>query len=90
MRFRERPKEIEAVRWSGSNWHEVLAFAEEMVGRGRVSTDGTDLFIHNPGEQPRLVQKDFWVVYAPDEFLGLGTVSNDVLEDRYVQVEETS
>lgn len=31
MKYRKKPVVIEAVQWSGSNWHEIYAFAEHAV-----------------------------------------------------------
>ena len=31
MKYRKKPIEVEAVQWSGSNWHEVYAFAGHAV-----------------------------------------------------------
>ena len=31
MRFRSKPSQIEAVRWTGDNWQEVRDFAGERV-----------------------------------------------------------
>lgn len=86
MLFEEKPKRIEAEQWSGSNWHQLLAFAEETVGHRAVSTDGKDLWIHNPGAQPVMVKPGEWVVYAPDEFLGLRPISNEALHKHYSPV----
>lgn len=57
MKFRKKPVEIEAVQWSGSNWHEMLAWAKWEEG-GDVWTDGNILKIKtlegtmdaNPGD----------------------------------------
>lgn len=63
---------IEAVQWSGSNWHEMLAFA----GGDVVSTDGSQLFA-NLGDVTVQVHNDDWLirnarnrfsVMHPDEF----------------------
>lgn len=40
--FRLKSREMQAVQWSGSNWHEML----EVFGRDVVSTDGKNLFVH--------------------------------------------
>jgi hypothetical protein len=37
MRFRKKPVVIDAIQWSGSNWHEVYALAGHNVW---LSTDG--------------------------------------------------
>lgn len=42
--FRLKSKEMQAVQWSGSNWHEMLEVFGDVV-----STNGKDLFIHFPG-----------------------------------------
>lgn len=56
-RFREKPAVFEGVQWSGSNWHSVLDFA----GKGNVTTDGKDLFLHMGGE-PQLVPVGNWLL----------------------------
>lgn len=47
------PGDVEAVPWSGSNWHEMLAFA----GRENVSTDGKSLFL-----RAAVVPEGWWIV----------------------------
>lgn len=62
-RFVEKPARFVGVQWSGSNWHSVLDFA----GKGNVTTDGKDLFLHmgGPGE---LVPVGNWLLKDdPDE-----------------------
>lgn len=41
MKYRKKPVVIEALVWSGSNWHSMLEFA----GKENVYTKGADLFI---------------------------------------------
>ena len=52
-RYARRIDEFEAVQWSGSNWHEMLAFG----GRENVSTDGKALFLG-----PQVVPAEWWVL----------------------------
>ena len=43
--YRKKPVEIEALQWSGSNWHEMLAWVK-WEGHGDVwVTDGDKLII---------------------------------------------
>lgn len=77
---------IEAVQWSGSNWHEMLAFASGDV----VSTDGSQLFA-NIGDVTVQVHEDQWLlrnsrgkfsVMDPDEFVSIYVeVPESELED---------
>lgn len=41
MSYRKRPVLVEAEQWSGSNWHQILAFA----GKDNVYVKGANLFI---------------------------------------------
>lgn len=57
--FRKKPVVIEAVRWSGSNWHEVLAFA----GHDAVSTNGLLLFVKTmEGELSDPIPSGHWII----------------------------
>ena len=40
-RYRKKPVEIEAVQWSGSNWHSIRDFA----GHAWVYTKGSELYV---------------------------------------------
>lgn len=56
-KYTRRVDEFEAVQWSGSNWHQMLAFA----GREHVSTDGKALFLHS-GSSATTVPDGWWVL----------------------------
>ncbi len=56
--FRRKPKEMQAVQWSGSNWHEML----EVFGKDTVSTNGKDLFVRWPNDpEPCLLHPGEWL-----------------------------
>lgn len=55
--FRKRPVVVEAEQWSGSNWHQMLAFA----GKENVSTDGKALFVHTL-EGVMVAPPGWWVI----------------------------
>lgn len=74
--FRKKPDIVEAEQWSGSNWHQLLAFA----GREHVSTDGHDLFLNGIP-----VEKNGWVV---KEGSAIYAMNNEVFEQTYYLVEE--
>lgn len=84
MRFRKKPDEIDAVQWSGSNWHEVLDFC----GHGNVTTDHKDVFItdHEQGGQRRVTQGQ-WIVRDPHE-LFLRIVTDEALQRSWEPVPE--
>lgn len=54
MKYQKKPVVIEAVQWSGSNWHSILDFA----GRENVYVTGNKLYVRtlegdmlaNPGD----------------------------------------
>lgn len=75
MRFTKKPEEIEAVRWNGSNWHEVL----DLCGHGNVQTDGKDVFLTDDPQRPnRMVINGQWIVRSPKE-LFLVIASDDAI-----------
>ena len=85
MRFRKKPDEIEAVQWSGSNWHSMLDFA----GKDHVSTDGARLFLKNLPNQvtPAIeVPAGCWVVRwaedGPHMSMGEYWMANDTAIQR--------
>lgn len=61
-RFVEKPNVFVGVQWSGSNWHSVLDFA----GKGNVTTDGKDLFLHMGGGS-KLVPVGNWLLKDEDD-----------------------
>lgn len=56
-RYRKKPVVIEAEQWSGSNWHQMLAFA----GGGNVSTDGEHLMVHTL-EGTMVAPPGWWII----------------------------
>lgn len=45
-RYRKLPVEIEAIQWSGSNWHEILAFANFDHNGIFVTTENTEMTLN--------------------------------------------
>jgi hypothetical protein len=52
--FKQKPVEVEAVRFTGDNWHEV----HEFTGHGRVNGMQQDLVREVP--QPATIQAELW------------------------------
>lgn len=83
MRFRKKPDEIEAIQWSGSNWHAVLEFC----GQGNVQTDGKDVFLTDMNRSdPAPVREGQWIVRHPNEFM-LKVTTDEVLSRDWEPVE---
>lgn len=59
MKVRKKPVIVDAVQWSGSNWHEVLAFAD--FNHNAVSPDGDQLVIVTLEGTMRAMPGD-WVI----------------------------
>lgn len=57
-KYTRRIDEFEAEQWSGSNWHQMLAFA----GRDHVTTDGKTLFLKTGVNSSITVPKDWWIM----------------------------
>lgn len=83
MKFRKRPDEIDAIQWSGSNWHAVLEFC----GHGNVQTDGKDVFLTDDKTAPRSVRQGQWIVRSPNE-LFLRVATDEVLTRDWEPVPE--
>jgi len=62
MRFEKKPETIEAVQWSGINWHQML----DVFGRDSVATNGKDLFLTDRPAH-REVPVGHWVVRSPNQ-----------------------
>lgn len=62
VKYTRRVDEFEAVQWSGSNWHEMLAFA----GKENVTTDGKNLFLRISETGSYTVPPEWWVLRVND------------------------
>jgi hypothetical protein len=58
-KFRERPKEVEAIRWDGT--HKALAAIERLTGQTDILGPGESLTVDGP-EGPSVVRLGWWVV----------------------------
>lgn len=58
-KFRERPKEIEAIQWDGSS--EALAAIEKLTGQTDLRGPGDSLTVDGP-EGPLVVRLGWWAV----------------------------
>jgi hypothetical protein len=83
-RFRKKPDEIEAVPWTGSNWHQVLEFC----GKGNVTTDGEHVYLTDDPSGQRPVKAGMWIVRDPHEML-LRITTDEVIRRDWEQVQET-
>lgn len=82
MKFERKPETIEAVQWSGSNWHLML----DVFGRDSVATNGKALFLTDRAEH-REVPVGSWVVRAPHE-LELKVMNDETLNRSWRPVQE--
>lgn len=78
--YRKLPVLVEAVQWSGSNWHEVLAFAGK-----HVFTTGGDLFVHTLEGSLRASPQDYIIKGIKGEFY---PCKSDIFESTYEPVED--
>jgi len=78
--YRKKPVIVEAVQWSGSNWHEVLAFA----GGDNVFTSGSELNVVTL-EGPLHASPGDWIIKGVQgEFY---PCKPDIFEATYEEVE---
>lgn len=84
MKYRTKPAEIEALQWSGSNWHEMLAWTK-WEGGADTWTQGHTLSI-KLGEGPLLeAEPEDWVVrHADGDF---SVFKPDIFEATYEPIE---
>lgn len=80
-KFRKKPVEVEAVQWSGSNWHQILDFA----GRENVATSGATLIVHTLEGVLHASAEDWIVKGIKGEFY---PVKPDIFEATYDKVED--
>ena len=83
-KYRKKPVVIEALQWSGSNWHEMLAWAKWEHDHG-VSTDGDLLLIHTLEGEMTASPGDWVSQGVQGEFY---PCKPDIFEATYEPVEE--
>jgi len=81
MRYRKKPVVIEAVQWSGSNWHQVLEFA----GRDNIYTTGSDVFVRTLEGDLKASPEDWIIKGIQGEFY---PCKPDIFEATYEEVIE--
>ena len=84
MRYRKKPVEIEAVQWSGSNWHMLLEFAEKTGDRGGVYTKGADLYVRTLEGDLKAISGDWVIKGIKGE---LYPIRDDIFRETYEPVE---
>lgn len=87
MRYRSKPYEVEALQWSGSNWHEMLAWARDTHGQDlftdrRPTQDGLVLLL---ADSEISVVPGHWLIYGLDTW---STMSSDSFERCYEEIDE--
>jgi len=90
MRFVKKPETLDAIQWSGSNWHACLAFAEEHGEPRGVYTDGKDLYIRGQAgtqKEDKLVPVGAWVAFR-SPFEGLFLAGDEALHDEWEEIPE--
>lgn len=81
MKYRKKPVVIEAVQWSGSNWHQVLEFAD----RDNIYTTGSDVFVRTLEGDLRASPEDWIIKGIWGEFY---PCKPDIFEATYEEVIE--
>lgn len=83
MKYRCKPKEIEAIQWNGSNLDEVKDFLGEQIKYTLVSPDGSLVIIGAPQGENLLASKFDYIVFEKD-FVYL--MNRQLFEELYEEV----
>ena len=79
--FVKKPERLEAIQWSGSNWHAVQEFAEKVLERRAVYVDGSsDLYVRAlpPGMEDKFVAPRRWLIFR-GPFSGIEIATDEEL-----------
>ena len=87
--FRTKPKEVEAVQWTGNNWDELNDFIKEKSDGVRIWKNSRGYPIiyrikRDAGSEAILVGE--WVVALPTYFDEFRILTNDEIESEYDEV----
>lgn len=67
-RYRKLPVEVEAVRWDGENWNEVVAQFPDINGEVVCDISSHSLIVHTQEGRSRCAQGDWLIRGAIGEF----------------------
>jgi len=84
-RYRKKPVEIEALQWSGSNWHEMLAWVKWENHDDVWVTDGDKLQIPTLEGTMTASPSDWIIKGIADEYY---PCKNEIFEQTYEAVEQ--
>ena len=82
--YRKKPVEIEAIQWSGSNWHQMLAWVKWENHDDVWVTDGDNLIIPTLEGDHTARPTDWIIKGVKGEFY---PCRNDIFEETYEKVE---